>query len=169
MGFMGSGKSTVGQALAENLGWQHIDTDNMIEELFQMDIPTVFKTYGESTFREAEVQVLVEVIESENTIISTGGGLPCSDKAIEIINQYSNSYYLYIRASQLSERLWKEELRSTRPLLQSLDSQDELTEFIKAKILARERYYYDSSGIIDATQSVDTVAEDIIRLAHPAS
>ena len=168
MGFMGSGKSTVGQAMADKLGWRYIDTDVMVVERLQMDIPSVFKTYGESRFRETELEVLEDVIHSDKSIISTGGGLPCSDKAIEIINQHSNSYYLYISAQQLSMRLWKEELRSTRPLLQSIDSQDDLKEFIITRLVKRERFYYDSRGIIDATQSVESVVEDIIQLADLA-
>ncbi len=164
---MGCGKSTVGSALADKLDWQHIDTDMLIAKRFEMDIPTIFKTYGEARFREAEIQVLEDVIESEDVVISTGGGLPCNDKAIDMINQYSHSYYLYMSAHKLSYRLWNKELADTRPLLKSLNSREELSEFVKNKLLLRERYYYDSRGIIDAHQAVEAVVDDLISAIEP--
>ena len=169
MGFMGSGKSTVGRALSEKLKWRYLDTDIAIEKRFGMDISSVFSTYGEGAFREAELEVIEEAAHLENTVISTGGGLPCTEAAIEIINRYSDSYYLYISAQQLSIRLWREELRSTRPLLQNLNSPEELKGFITSKLVNRERYYYDSKGIIDASQNVDTIVEDIIQLTELAT
>lgn len=169
MGFMGCGKSTVGSALADRLGWDYVDTDTLIEKKFKMDIPSIFEMYGEAKFREAELKVLEDVIQSENVMISTGGGLPCSDAAINIINQHCSSIYLYMSAENLSKRLWDEELADTRPLLKSLGSQEELSQFVKTKLIERERYYYDSHGIIDAHQDVEAVVNDIIQLVRPAS
>jgi len=169
MGFMGCGKSTVGTAVADKLGWKYIDTDTLIEDKFQMDIPSIFRDYGEAKFREAELKVLEAVMLSEDAVISTGGGLPCNDKAINMINNNCSSYYLYMSIEQLTLRLWNQELLSARPLLESINSQDDLSEFVKVKLIDRERYYYDSHGIIDANQELDIIVDDITQLVQPAS
>lgn len=75
IGFMGTGKSTIGQLLSEELKYDFVDTDKYIEEELKMSINGIFYHYGEEFFREKETEVLKEIIKKEGQIISTGGGL----------------------------------------------------------------------------------------------
>ena len=74
IGYMGSGKTTIGRLVAEQTGLEFIDTDNYIENQQQKTIPEIFAEMGEDKFRELERECLHEVSELENVIISTGGG-----------------------------------------------------------------------------------------------
>ena len=85
IGFMGSGKTTLGKQLAIKLGYQFIDQDSMIEERFKMSVTEIFATYGETRFREAEHEVLLSFENSNNLVVSTGGGAPCFYDNISII------------------------------------------------------------------------------------
>ena len=74
IGFMGSGKSTVGRALAGRRGWRFVDTDELILRTAGKDIPTLFAEEGEARFRDRETQVLLGVVAGERQVIATGGG-----------------------------------------------------------------------------------------------
>lgn len=76
IGMMGCGKSTVGALLAQQLGWELVDTDLLIEEREGHTIPEIFASRGESYFREREREVALELSKRENTVIACGGGLP---------------------------------------------------------------------------------------------
>jgi shikimate kinase len=74
IGFMGTGKSTVGSALAERLGWRFVDTDAAVVEREGRTIPELFEEKGEAYFREAETSVLAGVLAGSRQVVSTGGG-----------------------------------------------------------------------------------------------
>lgn len=74
IGFMGSGKSTVGRALAGRRGWRFVDTDEIIARTAGRDIPTLFAEEGEARFRDREIQVVLGVSAGERQVIATGGG-----------------------------------------------------------------------------------------------
>ena len=164
MGFMGSGKSTIGLELAEALRYRYVDTDALISDKMKMDIPSIFKHHGEDRFRSEELISIKESVDLDNVIISTGGGLPCNEEIIDIINKNTQAYYIYIRPSVLAERLWKLSEMDSRPLLNNVHSKSELESFIKNRILQRERYYFESHGLIDGDQDVKEIVQDIIRL-----
>ena len=75
IGMMGSGKTTVGQHLAQSLNYRFIDTDQTIEAIAKKSIPAIFEQSGETSFRELETQVLSELSVYTRTVISTGGGI----------------------------------------------------------------------------------------------
>lgn len=75
IGLMGSGKSTVGQQLAQSLGYPFFDTDQLIEQLAEQSIPEIFATDGEITFRDMETQVLAELSSYRRLVVATGGGI----------------------------------------------------------------------------------------------
>ena len=75
-GFMGTGKSTIGQALAVRLGWTFLDTDLEIERRAGISIPEIFTRHGEKHFRNLERQLCRELISRQGTVIATGGGMP---------------------------------------------------------------------------------------------
>ena len=76
IGYMGSGKSTIGRRLAKTLGYQFVDMDLCIEERYRKKISDLFAEGGEASFRTKERFILVELAGDENVVISTGGGTP---------------------------------------------------------------------------------------------
>ena len=75
IGFMGVGKTSVGQMLAKKLNFNFIDTDYEIEKVSSETIPNIFEIYGEDYFRKIENNILKKVLKENNVVISTGGGI----------------------------------------------------------------------------------------------
>ena len=94
IGFMGSGKSTLGTLLSNSLNFNFIDTDKLIEKRNSMSISNIFKTKGELFFRNEETKIIKEIIKLKKTIVSTGGGMPCFNNNIETLNKYGKTIYL---------------------------------------------------------------------------
>lgn len=138
VGFMGSGKSTVGQRLAGRLGYSFIDMDARIEGEHGMSINEIFEKLGEKAFREMETNMLKEMFSLQDTVISTGGGLPCTGNNMELINKNGVSIYLRMEPAVLLNRLSMG--KSRRPLIRHL-SREELETFIQEKLNEREPVY----------------------------
>jgi shikimate kinase len=85
IGFMGSGKTTIGRELAFRLNWSFVDLDNKIEEFAGKTIPEIFSQNGEEYFREIESNILKSQSSANKTIISTGGGTPCHDENMKLM------------------------------------------------------------------------------------
>ena len=77
IGYMASGKSNLGQLLAEKLGYSFIDLDYLFEERFRISVLDFFEKYDEDGFRKIERSILHETLEQDDVVISTGGGTPC--------------------------------------------------------------------------------------------
>jgi shikimate kinase len=138
IGFMGSGKSYVGKKLAELIGLEFIDLDEMIIQKAQKTIPEIFQEYGESHFRNLERECLFETQNFNKTIIATGGGTPCFFKNMEWMNSSGVTIYLNVATPILVNRLRKE--IHGRPLIAS-KSEEELSEFINQKLIERQSFY----------------------------
>ena len=110
LGYMGSGKSTVGLELALHLAYDFIDLDKFIEEKEGATIREIFKLKGEIYFRKLENSCLSEIYSfKNNTVLSLGGGTPCFYGNMELINsEYSKSFYLKLLPKTLSNRLFFE-------------------------------------------------------------
>jgi shikimate kinase len=147
-GFMGSGKTTVGQMLARTLNWQFIDLDQHIEKQQGQSISHIFETKGEEVFRQMEHQALKEVAELSNVIISTGGGTPCFHGNMDLMNQSGLTIYLKLNAEILKDRLMP--ARKSRPLI-AKKSSSELLVFIREKLAEREPWYEQAAVKADAT------------------
>ena len=116
IGFMGSGKTTVGQLLAKNLGYRFLDTDEYIEQTTGKTISTIFATYGEEYFRLLETKIVEELATSlSNTVVSTGGGLPLREKNANILKGMGQVIFLKISKEVVLNRLQGD---TNRPLLQ---------------------------------------------------
>lgn len=153
LGFMGSGKSTLGRQLAHQLKLEFIDLDRQVEIKAGLSIPEIFTHLGEKKFREIESQVLREVLEGESGIIAIGGGTPCNELNIRVIKQNSVSVYLKISATELTRRLASSP--TPRPLLEG-KTQEEAAKFIADLLHQRETYYNQANLILES----DTITPD---------
>jgi shikimate kinase len=148
IGFMGSGKSTLGSRLAKRIGYLHVDMDQLIEETAGMTIPGIFRDYGEEVFRKWEKDILLELCQREQVVISTGGGAPCHHDLISEMNRNGTTLYLALPPEVLKERLLRS--KTERPLLIG-KSEAELMDYITRKLEEREPFYrkarYTISGM----------------------
>lgn len=143
IGYMGSGKSTLGNALAPLTGLRFIDLDDYIEEREGMKISEISAKRGEEAFRDMERQTLAEVAAMEDVIIGCGGGTPCRPGAMELMNARGTTVYLDASFPRLLARL--KEGRAKRPLIAQLDD-EELARFITLSLESRMPYYSLASG-----------------------
>jgi shikimate kinase len=139
IGLPGSGKSTLGFELCQLLNYKLIDTDEEICKKGKSSIDDIFRTKGENYFREIERETLNEVIKTENSIISTGGGLPCFFDNMEVINKSGISVFLNVPLEEISKRLLVH-ANKNRPLVLGKTS-DQLMEFLKEKYKERSPFY----------------------------
>lgn len=135
---MYSGKSTVGKKLANLMNLNHIDTDKVFESKYNITISSFFEKYGENLFRELEHKILLETIEEDNIIVSTGGGLPCFHNNMDIIKENGISIYLNMSPISIIHRI--NNSKKKRPLLQN-KSPEELQEYIENLLREREVFY----------------------------
>jgi len=138
IGYMGSGKTTVGKKLARSLNYEFIDLDNQIEAVLGTTISDFFQEQGEDAFRNIEREELHKTFQTENTVISLGGGTPCFFDNLEQINKHGKSVYLKLSATSLASRL--QNAKTPRPLIKNL-TDGELFEFVQQQLGERERFY----------------------------
>lgn len=160
IGYMGSGKSTVGRKLAERLGMAFLDFDEFIERKTGKTISRIFESQGESGFRALEHQYLREILGTEDVVISLGGGTPCFNNNMELINTSGTSVYIETGVDTLAGRLIK--AKRKRPLIQGMD-ETELRSFIKTNLEKREPFYRQaqysvSAGSLNVEQMADAIA-----------
>lgn len=160
IGYMGSGKSTIGKGLAKVFGLQFIDMDTYIEKRNFKTIPELFATIGEEGFRKAEQKALHEVSEFENVVIATGGGAPCFFDNMEVIKRTGKSVYLNGTPRILAERLLQS--KTERPLIKG-KSEEELTAFIDETLSKREAWYKKADVVLDFDHdlSIDEIIETL--------
>lgn len=144
VGFSGAGKSTVGKRLAGKLDKVFIDLDLYIEKKYHTAIPLLFQRYGESAFRQLEYAALQEVLMTDNAVIAVGGGTPCHENAMELINNHSRSIYLKLDEDEIVDHLLHS--KKKRPLTNHL-SEPELREYVKKNLAIREPYYLQAQEI----------------------
>ncbi|TRX72355.1 shikimate kinase [Carboxylicivirga sp. M1479] len=146
IGFMGSGKSTLGKRLKSELGWDFLDLDDYFEDRFNTSIKQYFAEFGEEAFRKAEQQMLAEVSHKEKVVIATGGGAPCYFDNMQVMNKSGLSIYIKLSINTLANRL--SSAKQVRPLIIG-KSGEELKEFISTKLAERESYYNQAQIIAD--------------------
>jgi shikimate kinase len=146
IGFMGSGKSTLGAQLAKQLDYHFLDMDQLIEETADMSIPEIFDEHGEEVFRKWEHDILLEVCRLEKQVISTGGGVPCHSGNMDLMNSHGSTIYLKLSPEALLSRLIKS--WTERPLIRG-KSESELLEFIQTTLKNREEYYSRATHVVN--------------------
>ena len=159
IGMMGSGKSTVGKALAQLMHAKFVDMDSMIEEKTGSTIRMIFEQRGEDKFRALEAEVLLELSQQSGLVVATGGGTPCYHDNISVMNSTGTTVYLNTTDQVLVDRL--SDHTDTRPLLDH--HQDDLGRRISTLLESRQGVYMQATVIISTDDSaVDEVANSIL-------
>ena len=148
IGYMGSGKTTVGHALSQELGLPFYDLDWYIETRMHRTVKQIFDEKGEEGFRKIEHNLLHEVAEFEDVIISCGGGTPCFFDHIDYINRQGETVYLKCTTDVLYKHLKMG--KTVRPLLLN-KTPDEVKTFIEAQLKQREPFYAKAKHIVDVS------------------
>lgn len=162
---MGSGKTTFGKALAAATGLEFIDLDFYIEQRFHSTVREIFAERGEEGFRAIERDMLREVAQFENVIVSCGGGTPCFFDNMDFMNTVGTTLWLQASRESLFSRLIRK--REKRPLLAG-HTDEEIREIIDTQLKAREPFYskalhsWQSDSLEDRRQ-IDTSIDDFLK------
>jgi len=173
IGFMGSGKTTTGRALAERLGYQFVDTDDLIlQATSARNIPELFTTEGEARFRDCETTAVRDACATEHAVIATGGGVPLRSENIDVLRDSTFVVWLTVRPEVVVGRT--QEDAASRPLLAAAavataaGDPGALHAHVLSLIAERgPRYQAGAHCIVDASdRSPQQIAADIQRKAE---
>ena len=157
IGFMGSGKTTIGRKLAVRLGYRFVDMDRFIELEQKCKITQIFEEQGELVFRQLETALLKRLTQANNLVVSTGGGVVTIDGNMEIIRSIGISIYLKAGIEQIYERVTR---NKKRPLVQT----ENPLQTIKTLMENREYAYCQADHIIETNSlSMGHIVSKIIR------
>lgn len=161
-GFMATGKTTVGKALAQKLNMDFADTDEIIEREYGK-ISDIFEKYGEPEFRRMETETAVKAAHFDNTVIATGGGIVLNTKNIEILSENGIVVNLEPDRAVIAERLGRGD--NSRPL--SAGGFDKLW----ARFEERQKYYdlCDFKVAVTSGRSVEEITAEIAERLHEFS
>jgi len=142
IGFMGSGKTTVGRELSLALGWRFLDTDEIIEQRLGIRISKIFSEYGQIFFRMEERNTLQSLLKENKVVIATGGGMPVFFNNLELMKNSGYVVYISVSLDLLRQRLNKDDESTKRPLAKK-DDVERILNF-------RLNYYNKAHYICDA-------------------
>lgn len=160
VGYMGCGKSTLGRQMAQDMGCEFFDTDEMVEKEEGSAISDIFARKGEDAFRMMERKAIKSLEGRENAVVSTGGGLPCFGDNMAFLNKIGFTVYIDVPVNTLIDRIAR--TGSKRPLLAQKSGQ-ELDAYVRESVLAREPFYKQAKMKV-CGKSVR--ASDIIQLIN---
>jgi len=159
-GFMGTGKTAVGEALAKRLGYKFLDTDLMVEEETGKTITEIFDKEGEAAFRVHEKKMVKKALGKEKVVVATGGGAIVDPENLKLMKEKGFVVGLSSAPEVILERISK---MDTRPLLKSDASKDRLKK-IEALLSERSPYYREAQKIVDTTRKqVEETVDEILK------
>jgi shikimate kinase len=159
VGFMASGKSTVGRIIAARLGWEFRDLDRVIADEAGHPIPEIFSAEGEEGFRRREADALRRVATLQRTVIATGGGAACREDNLAQMLAAGQVITLGVTADEVIRRAGQ---RSMRPLLAA--ATDPLSTAIEL-LRVREPYYARAHARVEtAGRTPEEVAAEVLRV-----
>ena len=163
IGYMGAGKTTIGKALSKKMNMPFYDLDWYIESRMRKTVAQLFAERGEEGFRKIERNMLHEVAEFENVIISCGGGTPCFFDNMEYMNQQADTVYLQATPEVLYGHLLMG--KTVRPLLVG-KTKEELLAFIKEQLQKREPFYTKAKYTLDVSlmDNYEKIAISVAKL-----
>lgn len=157
IGFMGTGKSSVGRLVASHLRFDFLDTDTVIEARTGLSVPDIFKQAGEPVFRDLERQLVEELKGREKTVISAGGGLAANDANMASLKEHALVVCLWATPQVIWERVRHQ---SHRPLLQSADP----LETIRKLLSEREPFYKQADVLLNSERrALKEVAQHVLH------
>ena len=164
LGYMGSGKTSVGRVLAHKLGYVFTDLDALIEKEEMKSVAQIFSKKGEIYFRNIESRLLKRLVKSKDKlVIASGGGTPCYGDTMNVLTSEENCQSIYLKASLdvLTQRLFKE--KKDRPLIAHIENETMLRDFIRKHLFERSFYYNQADIIIDTEgKSIESIVESIV-------
>jgi len=172
IGFMCSGKTTLGRALAKRLRCRFVDLDEAIEAEAGMPVADIFRTFGEAEFRRREADMVEQICRLSDVVVATGGGTPCRPGMMERLNSAGLTVALRARRSRLYPRLM--EGRAGRPLLASVKTESDLDAIVRPLMAAREPFYslaakqFDSS-LLETTAEINASVEKFLEIIRNKS
>lgn len=163
IGYMGAGKTTVGKALAKELGIMFYDLDWYIESRMHKTVKQIFDESSEDGFRQIEHNMLHEVAEFENIVLSCGGGTPCFFDNMDYMNQLGETVYLKASPETLYAHLKMG--KGVRPLLLN-KTPEEVQIFIREQLQKREPFYEKAKHIFDVNvmDNFDKIKETVAQI-----
>lgn len=164
IGYMASGKTTLGRALADASGLQFIDLDFYITQRFRKSVSEIFAQEGEERFREIEREMLREVGEFCDVVVSCGGGTPCFFDNMDYMNSRGLTIWLQADTPTTVRRLL--EAKGKRPIVMQLSAED-LPDFVESHIEERRPFYSKARIRLDSNQleSREQIAATVEKLA----
>lgn len=169
IGYMGSGKTTLGHALGMATGLRFIDLDQYIEACSHTSITDIFATRGEAEFRRIERDMLREVSRMDDVIVACGGGTPCHFDNMDFMNSCGTTIMLDASIDRLFERL--KAGRSQRPLIASLSDEllrTHITDTLESRLpfYTKARHTFPADRLDDTEQIAESVQAFITRFIH---
>lgn len=163
IGFMGSGKTSVGRLVAQRLGFQFIDTDALVVERVGMQISEIFARHGEPWFRDQETAALRSLCILNRAVVSTGGGVILREENREVLRELGLVVWLTASEDTIFERVSR---NKKRPLLQTDDPRRTVHDLLEQR---RPLYEGAAQFTLDSTQlGHDAAAESVIAKARQA-
>ena len=157
VGYMGAGKTTTARRLAQRLGWDVVDTDDLFEEKYKISVCDFFNKYDEDLYRKLEAEVLKSTESMEHVVISTGGGTACYFDNMNWMNQHGATVFLRISQKAVVDRLLH--AKRKRPLSIG-KSEEELTVFVEQHYTSRLPFYEQARITV---KSEDLDLDDLVR------
>ena len=167
IGYMGCGKSSIGKKLSQKLNVKFVDLDSIIEKKYSKSISQIFNELGEIKFRNIENSELNTVLSnSDNCVLSLGGGTPCYHDNMDLILSYTTSvFFIDVSSDILSERLFKK--KDKRPLISSIDTIEEMKQFINKHYFERRPFYSMATHSITSNRKDSkNVVKEILSLLN---
>jgi shikimate kinase len=162
IGFMGTGKSSVGRLAADLLSFEYLDTDQVVESRAHKSVTDIFQQDGEAAFRQWERLIVEELTDKRKTVICTGGGLPTQPANLDSLKTHSLVVCLWASAEAIYERVRD---HNHRPLLSCDDPMTRIRELLAA----RENFYRQADVLVNTERrSVREVAVQVIHQFHMA-
>jgi len=158
IGFMGVGKTAVGEALTKKLNKEFVELDSLIERKVGKSIPEIFQQDGEIAFRELEIEVTKEISKGKNLIVACGGGIVLNKINIDRLRNESRIVYLTASPRVILKRIVND--GEERPLLKTPDKALEIQELLRFR-----KPFYERAADIKINTSkldIDSVVEQII-------
>jgi shikimate kinase len=153
---MGAGKSEVGRGLADQLGYDFVDTDDLIEKRTGQSIAAIFAEKGEEEFRRIEAEVITGLSGLQSAVVSAGGGAPGFSANLTVLSSLGTTVYLKASAQELYQRIKNDR---KRPLMQVENPRAQVANLLRT----REPFYRQADIVMDTeVLSVDEVVDKLI-------